>query len=206
GLVWINNRASITMSDIDTQKDAFVNGIYSHFNGWQGGGTPLRPALNYTGNQVDTNNAVIQAECQKNFTLLFTDGFNNQEVSNVDNADKDEGQPYADKYSNTLADIAMAYYANPLRSADFAKGKVRLPAACYKQEGDPGFSSLTPKRVEKTDPSYDASADCNTDLHLNTYTVGFGSAGEHYAGITHDSVSDVYANNPDWDVLSPTSW
>lgn len=205
GLVWINNLASISMRDIDSQKNAFINEVYSHFNGWSGGGTPLRGALKYTGTQFDTNTSIIEAECQKNFTLLFTDGFNNQSVSGIDNADKDEGQPYADKFENTLADIAMSYYKDPLRGSAFARGKVRLPAACYKKEGDPGYSSLTPKLVEPTDPSYDQSADCNSNLHLNTYTVGFGSVGEHYAGIGYDSVADVYANYPDWNVLSPSS-
>jgi type IV pilus assembly protein PilY1 len=35
----------------------------------------------------------------------------------IDNADGDNGVPYADAYSNTLADVAMYYYENDLSSA-----------------------------------------------------------------------------------------
>lgn len=202
GRVWINEQAAVGMNDIDTQKDAFVDGVYSHFNGWTGGSTPLRSALRYTGNQFDTNRSIVEAECQKNFTLLFTDGFNTSKISNIGNADQHKGLPYEDQHSNTLADVAMKYYTGPLRSGDFPRGRVRLPQACYKQDGDPGFDPLVPVAVEKTDPSYDASADCNVDLHMNTYTVGFGSPGEHYAGITHNSVADVYDSYPDWNALA----
>jgi len=33
----------------------------------------------------------------------------------IDNADGDNGVPYADTYTNTLADVAMYYYENDLR-------------------------------------------------------------------------------------------
>lgn len=202
GTFWIHNQRDIPMEDLDTEKKDFLDDTYKRFGAnYGGGGTPLRSTLVHAGKQFDTNSDLIEAECQKNFTLLFTDGFNNAAVSDVGNADKDEGAPYADTVSNTLADIAMKYYKKQLRSADYSAGKVRLPSGCYKQEGDPGFSSLVQKRVESTDPSYDASVDCNSNLHMNTYTVGFGAVGEEFVGNGYSSVKDVYDTPPDWSKL-----
>jgi len=202
GTFWLHNLRDIPMEDLDTQRGAFLDDTYERFgDGYSGGGTPLREALNHAGSQFDSNSNIIEAECQKNFTLLFTDGFNNEFVSGIGNQDGDQGSPYADTASNTLADIAMKYYKNPLRSGDYASGKVRLPVGCYKQEGDPGYSSLVQKRVETTDPSYDPAVDCNDDLHMNTYTVGFGAVGERFVGKGYSNVDDVYQNPPDWSLL-----
>ncbi|WP_417546111.1 pilus assembly protein [Marinobacter sp.] len=202
GTFWIHNRREIPMEDLDTERKDFLEDTYKRFgSGYSGGGTPLRRTLVHAGNQFDTNSDLIQAECQKNFTLLFTDGFNNASVSSIGNADGDDGSPYADTVSNTLADIAMSYYEKQLRSGDYSAGKVRLPEGCYKQENDPGYSSLTQKRVETTDPSYDASVDCNSNLHMNTYTVGFGATGEEFVGNGYSSVQDVYDTPPDWSQL-----
>ncbi|OEY66657.1 hypothetical protein BG841_09450 [Marinobacter sp. X15-166B] len=202
GTFWIHNRRDVPMADLDTEKAVFLEDTYKRFGpGFGGGGTPLRAALVHAGKQFDTNKKLIQAECQKNFTLLFTDGFNNASISGIGNADGNQGSPYADSASNTLADIAMHYYQRQLRSGDFPAGKVRLPEACYKQENDPGYSNLEQKRVEKSDPSYDPSVDCNSDLHMNTYTVGFGATGKEFVGKGYSSVQDVYASPPDWSKL-----
>jgi len=91
------------------------------------GGTPLRNALKKTGEYLKGNSNPIgsspyysEAEggsCQQAFTVLITDGFwNDSSVSNIGNQDGSEGKPYADKYSDTLADVAMKYYKEDLRS------------------------------------------------------------------------------------------
>ncbi|QSP96128.1 hypothetical protein LPB19_06995 [Marinobacter salinisoli] len=208
GTFWIHNLRDIPMEDLDTEKKDFLEDTYKRFGStYSGGGTPLRATLNHAGNQFDTNANLITAECQKNFTLLFTDGFNDSAVSGIGNADGESGSPYADTASNTLADVAMKYYSTRLRATKYDAGKVRLPEGCYKQPGDPGYDPLVEKRVESTDASYDASVDCNSNLHMNTYTVGFGAAGEEFVGNGYSSVQDVYDTPPDWSKLEQvTDW
>ena len=58
--------------------------------------------------------------CQQAFAILITDGYWNGDPplnTSIDNADSDNGVPYADGYSNTLADVAMFYYENDLSSS-----------------------------------------------------------------------------------------
>ncbi|MEA1082472.1 pilus assembly protein [Marinobacter qingdaonensis] len=201
GTFWIHNLRDIPMEDLDTERGDFLDDTYERFgSGYSGGGTPLRKALAHAGNQFNSNSNVIQAECQKNFTVLFTDGFNNETVSGVGNTDSDNGRPYSDSESGTLADVAMKYYETRLRSGTYEAGQVKLPEGCYKQEGDPNYDSLNPTRVETSDPSYDPSVDCNADLHMNTYTVGFGNIGEKFVGKGVNSVNAAYeafAADPD---------
>ena len=60
--------------------------------------------------------------CQQNYNILMTDGaWDDEVISGVDNADGDndtdfDGGTYADAWSDTLADIAMMYYENDLRT------------------------------------------------------------------------------------------
>lgn len=204
-IFWINQLNQFSMMDLDTQGGDFLSDSYNYFGpSWTGGGTPLRAALQHAGRQFDSNENVIEAECQRNYSLLFTDGFNNEFIAGtVGNADGSEEDPYADETSDTLADVAMTYYKRQLRSTDnsFNSGKVPLGDACFKKEGDPGFSPYTDTLVEATDPSYDPSADCNADLHMNTFTIGFGSKGAHIAGQGYDTVADAYETYPDWSLV-----
>ncbi|HUT72184.1 MAG TPA: PilC/PilY family type IV pilus protein [Desulfatiglandales bacterium] len=58
--------------------------------------------------------------CQQAFAILITDGYWNGDPplnTSIDNADGDNGVPYADGYSDTLADVAMFYYENDLSSS-----------------------------------------------------------------------------------------
>ncbi len=97
------------------------------------GTTPLRVALARAGEYYRTttgeNDPWGPAEpdgllsCRQSFTILTTDGYYNDTntgLNNVNdaigNADGTEGAPYADTYSRTLADVAMYYYKNDLRS------------------------------------------------------------------------------------------
>ncbi|PCI20613.1 MAG: pilus assembly protein [Piscirickettsiaceae bacterium] len=78
---------------------------------WPTSGTPLRRALERTGDYFDNTLTgkpdPIISECQKNFSILFTDGYWNGGDPSVGNVDGD-GQ------TNTLADVARAYYDTDL--------------------------------------------------------------------------------------------
>lgn len=167
----INSRALQGMwqfSDI-SEKVAFFDFLYSAVGS---GGTPNRLALNYAGKQFDTNSAVIEHSCQKNFALLFTDGFSNLDTEgDIGNADGDAGPPYADSHSNTIADIAMHYYVNTLRSG-LDNGSVPVPGTC-------------------SSDSAPAWLDCNKHLHMVTYGITLGATGEVF-GVTHHDIDDAY--------------
>jgi type IV pilus assembly protein PilY1 len=143
------------------------------------GYTPLRGALSkagryYAGKLVSGDKDPVQYSCQKNFTILTTDGYwnTNDEATNygpfqmdnatrVGNQDGGESRPYADTYSNTLADVAMYYYKTDLR-----------PNA--------GTGGLTDEG-EHLDVSENNVPDTTTDAakhqHMVTFTLGLGMDG-----------------------------
>ncbi len=183
GVFTINNRNTVTMRDFDTQKDTFFSDLFDiHGNS---GGTPNREALKHAGDQYKRTdaNAPITESCQKNFTILFTDGYAVTADTGVGNQDGDKGSPYADTYDHTLADIAMKYYTENLRADISPTGDVPVPSGC----------SVSP---------LDPSLDCNTNLHMNTYGVGLGQSGTIFgqtiSGITYDSVAKIYSNPLAW--------
>ncbi len=80
------------------------------------GGTRLRTALErvgeyFSGNIKGKTNPILPEEmggsCQKNFAILFTDGYWNREDPSVGDSD-------GDGIANTLADVAMHYYRKDL--------------------------------------------------------------------------------------------
>ncbi len=103
-------------------------------------GTPLLPALTRAGEYFKETGANgpwgpqtngSQYECRQNFSILTTDGFWNSGNGTVGNSDNANGavitrpnaasyqytpaDPFRDNWSNTLADIAMAYWKADLR-------------------------------------------------------------------------------------------
>lgn len=139
-------------------------------------GTPLRQNLrnvgryfdyvdnSFFGNTGNYTDPILPADqygmCQKNVTILMTDGFYNGSSPGVGNADADDtsnpydGGSYADKYTgvgNTLADVAMYYYKNDL--------------------------SALPDNVPTS------STDSATHQHMNTFTVAFGVTGTLDPGV-----------------------
>jgi type IV pilus assembly protein PilY1 len=103
--------------------------------------TPARSALKRVGEYFKTTGsnapiltAGLGGECQQNFNILLTDGFWNRSSPSVGNTDIDggsgnnntefdgnaaqsnDGGNYADSYSDTLADVAMKYYEEDLRT------------------------------------------------------------------------------------------
>jgi type IV pilus assembly protein PilY1 len=109
-------------------------------------GTPLRRALNAAGQYYsrsdnagpwgntpgNSSDSSPHLSCRQSYTILMTDGFWNgadPAVGNVDDADGPTitgpnaqtfqytaADPYRDDFSNTLADVAMEYWKNDLRT------------------------------------------------------------------------------------------
>lgn len=98
-----------------------------------GASTPLREGLDQIGRYYDTRTGTnydlnpredeftgsplsmtAAGECQQNFVMMFSDGSDNGGAAGMGNADGDQGNPYADDASGTLADIAMYYYKTDL--------------------------------------------------------------------------------------------
>ncbi|HEU4781276.1 MAG TPA: PilC/PilY family type IV pilus protein [Steroidobacteraceae bacterium] len=180
----------VTMFDIDDPTNR--NDLYYRFYyTWTGnGGTPNRRAVaNLIRNFTRTNTgAPVTASCQRNFGMLFTDGFANVPADGdgingvAGNADGTAGAPYQDAISNTMADAVMAAYDTPLRSGTgFPAGKVIVPSAC---------SAATP----------DPRIDCNDDLHMNFYAITLGARGLQF---NPDVPVDPFVTAPTWPTTFP---
>lgn len=108
-------------------------------------GTPLRTALDWAGRYFQrtddsgpwgSGSGTSQVTCRRNYNILTTDGYwnDNPDLSHIGNSDNTNGavhrsalpnrsdggytaaRPYRDDHSNTLADIAMHYWKNDLRT------------------------------------------------------------------------------------------
>jgi type IV pilus assembly protein PilY1 len=121
-------------------------------------GTPARTALKALGNLYEGSSSPILSAatggtCQKNFSIVATDGYWNGGSPGVGNTDGGtsntsfDGGTYADTYSNTLADVAMDYYERDLKT------------------------SLA-NNVSPTE-----GIDAATHQHMVTYTIAFGVTG-----------------------------
>lgn len=169
-------------SDAQKVRDAFYVGIYT-MDFSQARATPNRPALNALGQAFETDKTIVQSACQRNYALLFTDGFNTEKVSGIGNVDKNRGRgpnsPIPDNYSNTIADIAMRYYANfnpPSGISDAAV--LPLPAGC------PGDESL----------------DCEARPHVSFFGITLGVRGIIFGNTTVFGAEnrDPYSHPPPW--------
>jgi type IV pilus assembly protein PilY1 len=177
------NPPDVTMRDLDVpaERASLYDYIYDTN---ASGGTPTRETLAYIGEQYRQNTAIIEASCQQNFAIIFTDGFATPNTLGYGQADQGAGEPYADGHPDTLADIAFAYYDSsstrvPLRS-DLNDGPVPVPTECNVTGVDPWV-------------------DCNTDLHMNTFAVTLGAVGNLFdPNGAYRSVRDAYASPPAW--------
>lgn len=149
-----------------------------------GGGTPLPAALDaigqyysrtdnqgpYTDNPGPNGNTVSQnVSCRRSYQLMVTDGYWNGTPPSVGNQDADAGvfipggsfayaantPPFADSYSDTLADIAMKYWKNDIQPA--------IP-------GVPGSGIANNIKPTTNDPSY--------WQNMTNYMVGLGVRGD----------------------------
>ncbi len=202
GMFTFNNPQNVTMFDFDTVGDFTKNerrviGLTYNLKG--DGGTPTRETLDYLGKQYMRTNsgAPITAACQFNAGFIITDGFATNggptnPYANDDNASPTANpftkqynadptivltDPYKDKWSDTLADMAMYYYSTNLRT-DLQKGRVP---------------------VDQNDLAPDA--DKNTNLHMNTYGLVLGLSGWMFANSAYPNENaDPYTNAPNWNM------
>ena len=192
GFVTINNRNTVNMRTFSNDPSADErNTILGRvLNEGIGGGTPNREALAHVGNQFErTTDPIVQYECQKNFTLFFTDGFSQtSNISGIGNEDGSAGQPFEDPASSTFADIAFDQFDDFNYSGlGLAGGKVPTDPLCNL----PGDKS---------------ALDCNDNPHINTYVVTLNARGSVFgqtfprdadategpAEVTFDKVEDVF--------------
>ncbi|MFT4247689.1 MAG: PilC/PilY family type IV pilus protein [Pseudomonas sp.] len=202
GYFTINDRVDVTMYDmgVEADKEALYAQILKlQANGLlvdRGGATPNRSAVAWLGQQFKRTDdeAPVQLACQKNAGMLFTDGYTNSsdKPEAYGNADGAMGAPFADSYSNTIADIAASYYSGanvPLRSGNgFVGGVVKVPEQCASL----GKDSADWKRL-----------DCQVNLHMNFYGIVLGAQGRIY-GNDVAATADPYASAPVWSP-DPTS-
>ncbi|WP_221281979.1 pilus assembly protein [Chiayiivirga flava] len=148
--------------------------------------TPNRSGVNHLGEQFlrTDSQAPIQAACQLNTGMLFTDGYTSKGDGPVlfGNADGSLDAPLSDGYADTMADIVTAYFEGarvPLR-ADLPTGKVPVVASC--------------------EDSPEPWADCERDLHMRFHAVAFGPTG-HVYGVDAQKTEEPFVHHPDWNAL-----
>lgn len=186
GVFWINDSSpSITMYDSDTRRAEFLDANYERFvdGSYKALGTPNRQALATAGRLYADENIRGTLECRKNFALLFTDGYSSKPKNwSFGNKDKNADAPFGNStYSSTLGDIAY-YYNQGLRTASggiLSGGAMRVPSECGTGAEKPWM-------------------DCNTDFHMNTYTVALGMTGSKFAGLGYSKVMDAHNKHPKW--------
>jgi len=163
GIRSINGKIIQPVVDVNVggsdQTATLLNTLYSYNVTAQG--TPLKAGLKSVGQYFDKDDGqtggigaspiateALGGACQQNFSIVMTDGYYNDTTSpGVGNADGSKGPPFADSYSETLADVAMYYYTNDI--ADTLSNQV--------------------KQIS----SYDNA----TWQHMATFTVAFGVTG-----------------------------
>lgn len=223
------------MSDPTAREEVF--GFYSRLSEENlSGGTPNREGLLAAGNlfhsqpgdgdsggdfvlgTVDcceegalgcTNACPISEPCQKNFVMLFTDGYSSGfEIYDFDGAGGDvDGTapaPYTDSTGTTdsLSDLAYHFYETDVIALD--QNKVQVASGCVEGLDDP------------TPPADKPWLDCNDDPHVVTYAITLNVTGESVFGHSPyiigtgedagDLVERVYANNPTWLAPLPGGW
>ena len=162
-----------------------------------GGGTPLQRGLSAAGRYYagvnHTTNDPIQYSCQKNYTILSTDGYWNSNLPNtpidarggtIGDLDSATGintsnalpnkpeAPYRDAHavSGTLADVAKWYYDNDLRNGpDSINSPSHGNGIATTAAGAKAHYSNADVKPTDTDPA--------TWQHMVTFTLGLGMDG-----------------------------
>jgi len=187
GLVSINDSSVLNIANFDsTQKLAFYNKLYGSD---PGGGTGLRTSLNELGQMysgVTTKfTDPVQYSCQRNFTILATDGYWNDSFSSIGDVDSGTGvsRPSRDDWAvgSTLADISYYYYANDLRT---------------------GTGPLATNNVPPSGSNADVD-DVAQHQHMTTFTVGLGVDGtlnydDNYKTSTSGDYFDIKQGTAKW--------
>ncbi|MES2536089.1 MAG: PilC/PilY family type IV pilus protein [Pseudomonadota bacterium] len=201
-----------------THKTAFFNNLYLAEPSYT---TPLRPALTragliYAGRYLTGENDPVQYSCQRNFTILSTDGnWNSAEekpgiyspgkldgtpVGNQDNlltrpmydGTSTATPPTAGGASDTLADIAAYYYNTDLRTPELGN--------CAPRTGIDLCENNVPG----------SSSDNNPKQHMTTFTIGLGVDGtlrydENYDTATSGDFFDIKQGTKNWPDASPAA-
>lgn len=225
GSAWsTSNGGNLTMLDLSSSSNrtSFFDSAYGYARG--NFGTPNREAVNFMGQQfrrTDSGAPIISA-CQKNFEMLFTDGYSNSingdytatagtsgdgQTSGTNakyitsSGSQSTGVPYYDNVDYTMADRAMYDYIGPLLSGTvngvaMTAGKVAVDPSCTASSG----SYVIPY----------SAVDCNNNLHSVFYGVILNSDGFVY-GINSNATSDPYGNPPSTSASYPpasgsTTW
>ncbi|MGW8300686.1 MAG: PilC/PilY family type IV pilus protein [Desulfobacterales bacterium] len=123
---------AVISGEFKDETDGIIETLYGYKSG---GGTPLKHGLEKVGEYYRKNNGNLEGKkgdapypadggaCQQSFTIVVTDGYySDTDYNSVGNADGDNDNaewggnqvPFKDAYSDTLADIAMHYYATDL--------------------------------------------------------------------------------------------
>lgn len=162
------------------------------------GSTPLRTALSRAGRMYagKATNDPVQYSCQRNFSILTTDGFwNSGEPLKIDGStgvgDQDGAstveRPFLDsnKQSDTLADVAYYYYNTDLRTSN-----------CTIAGKDVCEDNVPPAGTKAVD-------DIATHQHMTTFSIGLGVSGkltfqEGYKNSTFGDYYDITQGTKDW--------
>jgi type IV pilus assembly protein PilY1 len=137
GIYGINQKVVLPLASVNVTQgfavsdatDTLLAKLYPYQSA---GGTPLKAGLITVGNYFKDNSGTLGSitgpapygtaadggACQQSFTIIITDGYydDSKDLGVSGNTDGDNGPPYADGHSNTLADIAMYYYETDLRA------------------------------------------------------------------------------------------
>ncbi|MGB8855270.1 MAG: PilC/PilY family type IV pilus protein, partial [Burkholderiales bacterium] len=157
------------------QKQAWFNKLYA-IN--PANGTPLRNQMQkigrYFSNKITGQTDPMQYSCQSNYHILSTDGFWNDAVPalpTIGSADSNPADGYSTRASgsfdqnnqgDTLADVAMYYYKNDLRTS--------LLSNCT--SGVTG-ADVCANNVKTS------SKDKATHQHMSVFTIGLGAGGKN---------------------------
>jgi type IV pilus assembly protein PilY1 len=143
GILGINNRIIVPLKpviggELKDETDSLIETLYAYKSS---GGTPLKRGLERVGEYYRVNDGDLQGQkgdvpypadggaCQQSFTIIVTDGYysdkNHTFDGNIDGSNSDPykewgggSQPYEDDYKDTLADMAMYFYATDLSTMD----------------------------------------------------------------------------------------
>ena len=194
-----------------TQKNAWFGMLYAIA---PGSGTPLRESLSTAGrifagkilnNIGGVNTDPVQYSCQKNYTILSTDGLWNGNAgvkingsSSIDNQDNTVARPKFDGNLNssssaggsfggkdTLADVAMYYYQTDLRNSSLSNCTGVLGSDVCKDNVSPS----------RKDPA--------SHQHMTTFTIGLGVDGKYeyrsdYETAGVGTYANIVAGITDW--------
>jgi len=128
GLYALSGGQSVFDLGNSTDKFNILDSLYCQTGSYcaQAKGTPARSAMKALGNHFAGSSSPILpvnggGKCQQNFNITVTDGYWNGTSPSVGNEDGNgdttfDGGVYADSDSDTLADVAMRFYEDDLKT------------------------------------------------------------------------------------------